>query len=64
VAQRGILWTWTALLSGFVLYPAYTGQGNAVVPFGIAALALALYTLFHPGVRRARADAGRAASRR
>jgi UDP-GlcNAc:undecaprenyl-phosphate/decaprenyl-phosphate GlcNAc-1-phosphate transferase len=51
-----ILWTWTALLSGFVLYPAYTGQGNAVVPFGIAALALALYTLFHPGVRRARAE--------
>jgi UDP-GlcNAc:undecaprenyl-phosphate/decaprenyl-phosphate GlcNAc-1-phosphate transferase len=52
-----ILWTWTALLSGFVLYPAYTGQGNAVVPFGIGALALALYTLFHPGVRQARADA-------
>lgn len=51
-----ILWSWTALLSGFVLYPAYTGQGNAVVPFGIGALALALYTLFHPGVRQARRD--------
>lgn len=52
-----ILWTWTALLSAFVLYPAYSGQGNAIVPFGIGALALALYTLFHPGVRRARAEA-------
>ncbi|MFP3906769.1 MAG: glycosyltransferase family 4 protein [Acidimicrobiales bacterium] len=52
-----ILWTWTALLSGFVLYPAYTGQGNAEVPFAVGALALALYTLFHPGVRRARAEA-------
>lgn len=51
-----ILWTWTALLSGFVLYPAYTGQGNAVMPFAVGALALALYTLFHPGVRRARAE--------
>lgn len=52
-----ILWSWTALLSGFVLYPAYTGKGNAVVPFGVAALGLALYTLFHPGVRAARAAA-------
>jgi UDP-GlcNAc:undecaprenyl-phosphate/decaprenyl-phosphate GlcNAc-1-phosphate transferase len=52
-----ILWSWTALLSGFVLYPAYTGQGNAIVPFGIGALALALYTLFHPGVREARKGA-------
>lgn len=52
-----ILWCWTAILSGFVLYPAYSGRGNAVVPFGIAALGLALYTLFHPGVRAARAAA-------
>jgi UDP-GlcNAc:undecaprenyl-phosphate GlcNAc-1-phosphate transferase len=49
-----ILWLWTAILSGFVLYPAYTGQGNAVVPLGIAALALALFTVLHPEVRRAR----------
>ncbi len=49
-----ILWAWTALLSGFVLYPAFTGQGNAIVPFGVGALALALYTLFHPGARQAR----------
>ncbi|MDQ3354219.1 MAG: undecaprenyl/decaprenyl-phosphate alpha-N-acetylglucosaminyl 1-phosphate transferase [Actinomycetota bacterium] len=50
-----ILWVWTALLSGFVLYPAYTDQGNAVVPFGVAALGIALYTLFHPEARRVRA---------
>lgn len=47
-----ILWAWTALLSGFVLYPTFTNQGNAVVPFGIGALGVALYTLFHPGIRR------------
>ena len=35
-----ILWAWTALLSAFVLYPTYTGQGNGIVPFGIAALLL------------------------
>ncbi|MDQ3306668.1 MAG: undecaprenyl/decaprenyl-phosphate alpha-N-acetylglucosaminyl 1-phosphate transferase, partial [Actinomycetota bacterium] len=50
-----ILWVWTALLSGFVLYPAYTDQGNAVVPFGVAALGVALYTLLHPEARRVRA---------
>ncbi len=53
-----ILWVWTALLSGFVLYPAYTDQGNAVVPFGVAALGVALYTLLHPEARRARANGG------
>ena len=31
-----ILWAWTALLSGFVLYPTYTGRGNAVVPTAVA----------------------------
>lgn len=52
-----ILWLWTAILSGFVLYPAYNnGEGNAVVPLGVAALGLALYTVLHPSVRRARDD--------
>jgi len=46
-----ILWAWTALLSGFVLFPTYTHSGDAIVPFGIAALGLALYTLLHPGAR-------------
>ena len=31
-----ILWAWTALLSGFVLYPTYTDAGDAIVPIGIA----------------------------
>lgn len=44
-----ILWTWTALLSGLVLYPSYFKGGLSIVPFGIAALAVALYTGF--GVR-------------
>jgi UDP-GlcNAc:undecaprenyl-phosphate GlcNAc-1-phosphate transferase len=51
-----ILWTWTALLSGLVLYPTYTGRGDAVVPLGIAGLALLLFTIFHPGARQARTN--------
>jgi UDP-GlcNAc:undecaprenyl-phosphate GlcNAc-1-phosphate transferase len=49
-----ILWIWTALLSGLVLYPTYTGRGDAVVPLGVAGLALLLFTVFHPGARHAR----------
>ena len=47
-----ILWAWTAILSGVVLVPTYTNQGNALVPFAVAGLAVVLYTLFHPGVRQ------------
>jgi len=47
-----ILWAWTAILSGMVLYPTFTNHGNAVIPFGIAGLAVLLYTMFHPGVRQ------------
>ena len=53
-----ILWLWTALLSGLVLYPTYTGEGDAFVPLGVAALALILYTVLHPEVRRSREDVG------
>ena len=49
-----ILWAWTAVLAGFVLAPTYTNEGNALVPFGIAALALILYAIFHPTAREAR----------
>jgi UDP-GlcNAc:undecaprenyl-phosphate GlcNAc-1-phosphate transferase len=49
-----ILWLWTAILSGAVLIPTYTGRGNAVLPFVLPALGVSLYTLFHPGVRAAR----------
>ena len=56
-----ILWAWTALLSAFVLVPTFGSGGrefaNRAVPFGIAGLGLALYTMFHPGVReRSRAE--------
>ncbi|MDH3753789.1 MAG: undecaprenyl/decaprenyl-phosphate alpha-N-acetylglucosaminyl 1-phosphate transferase [Acidimicrobiia bacterium] len=51
-----ILWLWTALMSAFVLYPTYTGQGQLFAVFAIFALALAVYTMFHPVARRARAD--------
>jgi UDP-GlcNAc:undecaprenyl-phosphate GlcNAc-1-phosphate transferase len=47
-----ILWAWTALLSGFVLYPLFASKANAVIPFGAVLLGLVLYTLFHPGLRK------------
>ena len=52
-----ILWAWTALLSGFVLYPIYSGSGDGVVPFGIAAILLLLYMFLHPGLRTKRDEA-------
>ncbi len=51
-----ILWAWSAILSGVVLVPTYTNQGNAVVPFAVCALGVVLFTLFHPGVRQPRAN--------
>jgi len=47
-----ILWLWTAILSGLVLFPTFANTGNAVIPFAMAGLGVALYTYFHPGVRR------------
>jgi UDP-GlcNAc:undecaprenyl-phosphate GlcNAc-1-phosphate transferase len=47
-----ILWAWTALLSGFILFPLYVSSVNAIIPFGAAALGVILYTLFHPSLRR------------
>jgi UDP-GlcNAc:undecaprenyl-phosphate GlcNAc-1-phosphate transferase len=47
-----ILWAWTALLCGFVLYPLFWPRANALVPFGSLALGVGLYTWFHPGLRR------------
>jgi UDP-GlcNAc:undecaprenyl-phosphate/decaprenyl-phosphate GlcNAc-1-phosphate transferase len=52
-----ILWLWTALLSGAVLFPALTNRGDALVPLALGGLALSLYTVFHPGARRARSEA-------
>jgi UDP-GlcNAc:undecaprenyl-phosphate GlcNAc-1-phosphate transferase len=47
-----ILWAWTALLSGFILFPLFVHQLNAIIPFGVAALGIGLYTFFHPGLRQ------------
>lgn len=46
-----ILWAWTAILSGFVLWPIYSGSGDGIAPFGIAAILLILFTVLHPTVR-------------
>jgi UDP-GlcNAc:undecaprenyl-phosphate GlcNAc-1-phosphate transferase len=47
-----ILWLWTALLSGMVLFPLYEEKVNVFIPFGVAAMGVGLYTWFHPGIRR------------
>jgi UDP-GlcNAc:undecaprenyl-phosphate GlcNAc-1-phosphate transferase len=51
-----ILWAWTAILSGFILFPLFVRAVNPFIPLGVAVLAAALVTWFHPEVRR-RADA-------
>jgi UDP-GlcNAc:undecaprenyl-phosphate GlcNAc-1-phosphate transferase len=51
-----ILWAWTAVLSGFVLFPLFIPRVNAIIPIGAAALGVGLYTLFHPGLRRGETD--------
>ncbi len=43
-----ILWAWTALLSAFVLVPVFTDRGNGIVPLGLLALGLLLFTAFAP----------------
>jgi UDP-GlcNAc:undecaprenyl-phosphate GlcNAc-1-phosphate transferase len=47
-----ILWAWTVLLSGFILFPLYISSVNAIIPFGVLALGVVLYTLFHPSLRK------------
>ncbi len=47
-----ILWGWTVLLSAIALFPTYNrGRADLYIPFLIGAAALALYSLFGPGVR-------------
>ncbi len=43
-----ILWLWTALLCGFVLFPLFEPRVNEAIPFGVAGLLVALLTWFHP----------------
>ena len=51
-----ILWTWTLLLSAFVLYPVLSSKNPTYLPFGIGALGIVLFTVLHPSVRRRRAE--------
>lgn len=44
-----LLWAWTAVLSAFVLIPVYTGRGISLVPLAVAAMGLALFTVFARG---------------
>ncbi|MHB1554872.1 MAG: MraY family glycosyltransferase [Acidimicrobiales bacterium] len=58
-----ILWAWTAILSGFILFPLFVRAVNPFIPLGVALLAVALYTWFHPDLRhRAEAAQGDPAS--
>jgi UDP-GlcNAc:undecaprenyl-phosphate GlcNAc-1-phosphate transferase len=43
-----ILWAWTALLSGLVLWPGVTNSHNEIPPIAVGGLAILLYTLFAP----------------
>ena len=52
-----VLWAWTAVLSGLVLYPTFSPRWNDAIPIGVAVLGVGLYTLFLPGGRRERAAA-------
>jgi UDP-GlcNAc:undecaprenyl-phosphate/decaprenyl-phosphate GlcNAc-1-phosphate transferase len=51
-----ILWLWSAVLSGFVLYPTLTNQNPTYLPFGIAVIGIVLYTVLHPSVRARRKE--------
>ncbi len=46
-----ILWAWTALLSGIVLWPVYNeGEGDAIVPIGVIGMAILLFVSLQPGL--------------
>jgi UDP-GlcNAc:undecaprenyl-phosphate GlcNAc-1-phosphate transferase len=51
-----ILWAWTAILSGAVLVPVYTGDVLSVIPLAVAAVALLLFTLLAPGWQARRTE--------
>jgi UDP-GlcNAc:undecaprenyl-phosphate GlcNAc-1-phosphate transferase len=55
-----ILWSWTALLCGFVLLPLFDTRANVFIPLGVAVLVIALFTWFSPlrwRLRRLREEA-------
>ncbi len=47
-----ILWLWTALLCGFVLFPLFEPRVNVFIPFGVALLVIGLITWFSPLLAR------------
>ena len=51
-----ILWAWTALLSGLVLWPGVTNSHNEIPPIAVGALSIVLYTLFAPRGRAGAAN--------
>jgi UDP-GlcNAc:undecaprenyl-phosphate/decaprenyl-phosphate GlcNAc-1-phosphate transferase len=53
-----ILWAWTALLSGLVLYPSLTDDKRFLVPVAAAALAILLVTVFARSRPKASVGAG------
>lgn len=55
-----ILWLWTGLLCGMVLYSTISGSGVGLMPFAGGALALLLFTVFHPGIGTRTAPSGAA----
>ena len=57
-----ILWLWTALLSGFVLYPALSDGPTNLWPFLLVALALGGFTLFHDKVWSRNKDSNQVAT--
>jgi UDP-GlcNAc:undecaprenyl-phosphate GlcNAc-1-phosphate transferase len=52
-----ILWAWTALLSGIVLWPGITNSHNEIPPIAVGGLSILLYTLFAPRGRTSLAGA-------
>ena len=56
-----LLWVWTAILSAVVVYPELVHRNTLLVPIGVVALGVVLYTLFAPRGRQlasARTTAG------
>jgi UDP-GlcNAc:undecaprenyl-phosphate GlcNAc-1-phosphate transferase len=43
-----ILWSWTALLCGFVLLPLFDTRANVFIPLGVMVLVITLFTWFSP----------------
>ena len=52
-----LLWAWTFILSGLVLYPTFYPRWNAAIPIVAVVLGVGLYTLFRPGRLRDAAGA-------